>query len=135
MWQITCQVAICQLALAKDCHLANNGMMDKPKNHIREIRKKREGMTLERLADMTGISITHLSRMETGNRGLSLENAILIARALEVRVTEIDESFADMVGENAASIDQEILQVLPRLSGDSLKSVLDVARRLERLER
>lgn len=61
-------------------------------NRIREIRKK-QGITLEALEEMSGISTTHLSRMETGSRGLSLENVIRIARALNVEAIEITDEF------------------------------------------
>jgi transcriptional regulator with XRE-family HTH domain len=61
-------------------------------NRIREIRKQ-QNITLEELAEMTGTSHTHLSRIEGGKRGLSLENVIKIARALGVEPVEITDEF------------------------------------------
>lgn len=61
-------------------------------NRIREIRKSKK-LTLEELADISGISFTHLSRMESGKRGLSLENAIRVAKALDVEPSEVTDEF------------------------------------------
>lgn len=61
-------------------------------NRIREIRKNKK-LTLEELADVSGISLTHLSRMESGKRGLSLENAIRVAKALDVDPGEVTDEF------------------------------------------
>lgn len=61
-------------------------------NRIREIRKQKN-VTLEELAELTGISHTHLSRIQGGLRGLSLENVIKIARALKVEPVEITDEF------------------------------------------
>lgn len=61
-------------------------------NQIRILRKAKN-ITLEELADLSGISTTHLSRMETGQRGLSLENVIKIAKALSVDAIEVTDEF------------------------------------------
>ncbi|MEO3387352.1 S24 family peptidase [Mesorhizobium sp. CAU 1741] len=61
-------------------------------NQIRNLRKDRD-ITLERLAEMTGISVSYLSRIESNKRGLSLENVISIARALAVEPEEISDEF------------------------------------------
>jgi len=61
-------------------------------NRIREVRKKKE-LTLEQLAESTGISTSHLSRMEAGLRGISLEQIIRIARALETDAEELSDDF------------------------------------------
>ncbi|NSZ73306.1 helix-turn-helix domain-containing protein [Agrobacterium tumefaciens] len=72
-------------------------------NRIREIRKKR-GQTLEELSETTGISYTHLSRIEGGKRGLSLENVIKIARSLGVEPIEITDEFGHEDLERAADL-------------------------------
>lgn len=61
-------------------------------NRIREIRKQKN-ITLEELAEMTGLSHTHISRIESGKRGLSLENVIRLSRALGVEPVEITDEF------------------------------------------
>lgn len=72
-------------------------------NRIREIRKDKE-ITLEDLAERTGISYTHLSRIEGGKRGLSLENVIKIGRALQVEPVEITDEFNHDDLERAAEL-------------------------------
>jgi transcriptional regulator with XRE-family HTH domain len=70
-------------------HLANSALMA---NQIRRIRKSKE-ITLEELAEATGLSTTFLQRIETGVRGLSLENLIKIARALEEEPDQVSDEF------------------------------------------
>lgn len=65
-------------------------------NRIREVRKSKH-LTLEELAEITGISTSYLSRIEGGGkstRGLNLENAIRIARALQCEVMDITDEFS-----------------------------------------
>ncbi|KAB2918486.1 MAG: helix-turn-helix transcriptional regulator [Hyphomicrobiaceae bacterium] len=57
-------------------------------NRIRELREAK-GLTQEELAERTGISVAHISRMENGKRGVSRENARKIAAALERRAAEV----------------------------------------------
>lgn len=72
-------------------------------NQIRKLRKKKQ-ITLEDLAELTGISTTHLSRMETGSRGLSLENVIRVANALGVEPAEVSDDFHHEQLDQAESI-------------------------------
>lgn len=50
---------------------------------LRNLRKQR-AMTLERLSDLTGISVSSLSRIENTQLGLTVEKVELLASALEV---------------------------------------------------
>ena len=50
---------------------------------VRDIRKRR-GMTLEQLSDLTGISVSSLSRIENTRLGLTIEKVEILARALDV---------------------------------------------------
>lgn len=61
-------------------------------NQIRKTRKGKD-ITLEQVSEETGISTSYLSRIEAGTRGLSLENAVKIARALGVEPEEITDEF------------------------------------------
>jgi phage repressor protein C with HTH and peptisase S24 domain/DNA-binding Xre family transcriptional regulator len=61
-------------------------------NRIRDVRKSRH-VTLEELADLTGISTSYLSRIESNGRGLSLENAVKIARQLGCDVEDITDEY------------------------------------------
>jgi transcriptional regulator with XRE-family HTH domain len=62
-------------------------------NRVRELRKKRD-FTLEHLAEIIGISPGYLSRIEKGDRGLSIENVVKAARALGVEPVELTDDFA-----------------------------------------
>lgn len=63
-------------------------------NRVREIRKSKH-ITLEDLSEASGISYSHLSRIESHDRGLSLENAVKIARVLGCEVQDISSEFSD----------------------------------------
>lgn len=56
--------------------------------NIKPIRKK-EKITLKELSHKTGISTTHLNDIENNNKMPSMIFAILIAKALRVKVDEI----------------------------------------------
>lgn len=62
-------------------------MSDEP-NRIREIRDSK-GITIERLSEMTGLSVSYLSRLEGGGRNLSVKNLTVIAAALDVPKQDI----------------------------------------------
>ena len=102
-------------------------------NRIREIRKQKD-VTLEDLSERTGISYTHLSRIEGGKRGLSLENVIRIARALEVEPSELTTDFNHEDLERAADLpaivhpteiagDVENLTIISGAGGGGLQAV------------
>lgn len=56
------------------------------------LKKHREatGLTLTKLSEETGIGVSHLSRLERGQAGVSLVNALLLAKATGLPV----EAFA-----------------------------------------
>lgn len=66
-------------------------------NKIREIRKAKK-MKLRELSAATGLTIQALSLYERGERGLSLNNAILISRALGVNLEDIAEEVKEVKG-------------------------------------
>lgn len=57
-------------------------------NRIAELRKA-EDVTIEELAERTGISVSYLSRMATGGRNVSLKNLSKIAEALNVLPSDL----------------------------------------------
>lgn len=59
-------------------------------NKIKEIRKAKK-MKLREVSAATGLTIPALSLYERGERGLSLNNAILIAKALGVSLEDLAE--------------------------------------------
>ncbi|CUS45342.1 transcriptional regulator, HTH_3 family [hydrothermal vent metagenome] len=56
--------------------------------HVRKLRK-RQKMTLERLSELTGISVSSLSRIENTQLGMSLEKVELLARAFGASPEEL----------------------------------------------
>lgn len=70
--------------------MANNLPMA---NRIREVRRSKD-ITIEQMAEKTGISTSHLSRIESGSRALGLEHLIKISRALDVDPEEISNDFS-----------------------------------------
>lgn len=65
------------------CH-----MDKKAENRIRELRIERE-MTIEQLAEATGLSVSYVSRLESGERNLSIRNINLFAHALKVEPRDL----------------------------------------------
>lgn len=59
-------------------------------NNITAIREKK-GLTIEQLAERTGLSVGYISRMASGKRNVSLKNLSKIADALKVSPTELIE--------------------------------------------
>ncbi len=69
--------------------MANNiGMA----NQVKKLRN-RAGLTIDQLSDVTDISTSHLSRIENGQRNLTLENVIRIARAVGVEPEDVTDEF------------------------------------------
>lgn len=52
-------------------------------------RRKSLGLTLQMLADITGLDRTHLNLIELGKRNTTLQSASKIAAALEVSVKDL----------------------------------------------
>lgn len=77
---------ICHSGSFNGDEYADNAFM--AQNQIKQLRQAR-GMTVDVLADLTGISQPHLSRIENGKRGLSVDNAEKIAMVLSKTVPEV----------------------------------------------
>lgn len=88
---------------------------------IRKFRKA-NNLSQEQLAEMTGISITHLSHIETGNTKLSLPVFVNIAEALSVQTDELlyDIPKSQTVTRN------EILDILDTCSSRDLRILKDI---------
>lgn len=84
-------------------------------NRIRDLRKAKH-VTIEELAELTGISTSHISRIESGQRGLSLENVIRLARALGAEPEDISDEFDPADLEQAKSL--PVFANEPRKRGD-----------------
>ncbi len=91
---------------------------------IRKNRKARR-FSQEELAARVGISVTHMSHIETGNTKLSLPVLVDLAAALEVRT---DDLLCDVVpGERSAAMDA-IAGVLESCNTPQLRVIEDVVK-------
>jgi transcriptional regulator with XRE-family HTH domain len=101
--------------------------MGKP-NRIQEQREA-AGMTLETLADLAGISPSYLSRMERGDRNVSLKNLEAIANALRVSqgdlvlVAEAGTTNNEIIVVGKIGAGAEILPEFEQVPPDGLYSV------------
>lgn len=89
---------------------------------IRKIRKA-QGFSQETLAEQAGISVTHMSHIETGNTKLSLPVLVDLAEILDVRTDDLlyDGFFA----ERSSTID-EIVQILDTCTAQQLKIIKNI---------
>ena len=90
---------------------------------IRKYRKA-HGLSQEQLAERVGISVTHMSHIETGNTKLSLPVLVLLAEVLQVQTDDLlREGF---FGRRAA--ENEVLQMLEQCDEKQLRILTDVLR-------
>lgn len=89
-----------------------------------KIRKYRKavGLSQEQLAEQIGISVTHMSHIETGNTKLSLPVFVDIARTLDVST---DDLLSEKVTERKIC-DGEINDLLDSCGINQLKIITDV---------
>ena len=88
---------------------------------IRKYRKAK-GMSQEKLAETVGISVTHMSHIETGNTKLSLPVCVELADALEVQV---DDLLCISRGEKTRTL-EELDVLLSSCSPEQVKMMLDI---------
>ncbi len=89
---------------------------------IRQLRKA-QGLSQEQLAEKVGISVTHMSHIETGNTKLSLPVLVAIAQALDVRTDRI--LFAT---QQKPAIAAELQSLLDACTPQQAQVLLDVAK-------
>lgn len=91
---------------------------------IRKIRKAR-GLSQEQLAEMAGISATHMSHIETANTKLSLPVFVEIAEALEVRT---DVLLYDAPRNSVSSSVDEIAGVLEGCDAKQARIIAEIVK-------
>ena len=91
---------------------------------IRKIRKTRN-LSQEQLSEMVGISITHMSHIETGNTKLSLPVLVDLANALEVRT---DDLLYDKVTAERSTATDTIVQLLEACTTQQLRVIEDLVK-------
>lgn len=89
---------------------------------IRKIRKA-QGFSQETLAEQAGISVTHMSHIETGNTKLSLPVLVDLAEILDVRT---DELLYDGVFAGRSSTIDEIIQILDTCTAQQLRIIKNI---------
>lgn len=89
---------------------------------IRKIRKA-NGLSQEQLAERVGISVTHMSHIETGNTKLSIEVFAEIAQVLDARSDELLFGERGIVREQAS---EEILAILSECSPKQLCIISEI---------
>ena len=93
---------------------------------IRKTRKAR-GLSPEALAEQVGISLTHMSHIETGNTKLSLPVLVKLAEVLDVRTDEL--LYENREAERGASL-AAITAALEHCSTAQLRVVEDTLKAL-----
>lgn len=91
---------------------------------IRRFRKAR-GLSQEQLAELIGISTTHMSHIETANTKLSLPVFVEIANALEVQT---DALLYDAPRDSVSSSIEEISTILERCNSKQARIIADIVR-------
>lgn len=91
---------------------------------IRKIRKAM-GLSQEQIAERVGISVTHMSHIETGNTKLSLEVFAAITSSLDCRADELLFGTREIIGAEAFG---DIVLVLQSLSAREMCIVSDVVK-------
>ncbi len=93
---------------------------------IRKFRKA-HGLSQEQLAEQIGISVTHMSHIETGNTKLSLPVLVDLAKCLEVSTDDI--LFDNTPNKN--SYLNELSNVLDSCSAKEVQIIADIAKSIK----
>lgn len=93
---------------------------------IRKYRKAK-GLSQEELAEKIGISVTHMSHIETGNTKLSLPVFIDLANVLEVQA---DDLISEEPNGKVTAIN-ELQSILDRCSAKEARIIADTVKALK----
>ena len=85
--------------------------------------RKAQGLSQETLAEQVGISVTHMSHIETGNTKLSLPVLVDLATVLDVRTDDL--LYDGVSAERSVAID-EIIQILDTCTAPQLKIIRNI---------
>ncbi len=94
---------------------------------IRKVRKAC-GLSQEQLAEKIGISVTHMSHIETGNTKLSLTVLVDLSEALQVST---DELLYDKPYSNKTEIKKEISSIIDTCSDKEAKILIETIKSLK----
>lgn len=90
---------------------------------IRRFRRA-QSLSQEQLAEQAGISVTHMSHIETGNTKLSLPTLVALSEALSVST---DDLIFGTIPEHTM-MTRELVQLLEQCSAQERRIVAEVAR-------
>lgn len=90
---------------------------------IRKYRKA-QGISQEQLAERVGVSVTHMSHIETGNTKLSLPVFVAIADSLNVRADDLLSS--GQKGEDSSRA--EIAEMLNGCTAQQIRVIKDIVK-------
>lgn len=90
---------------------------------IRKFRKA-HGLSQEQLAEQIGISVTHMSHIETGNTKLSLQVFVDIAKSLEVQT---DDLLSESLSSRKTALNQ-LEDILENCSTTQIRIITDIAK-------
>lgn len=93
---------------------------------IRKFRKS-QGLSQEELSEKVGISVTHMSHIETGNTKLSLPVFVDIARELNVQTDDLLND-RDFISNNKAK--GELSEMLENCTNEQLNIINEVVQTL-----
>ena len=91
---------------------------------IRKYRKEK-GISQEELAEKVGISVTHMSHIETANTKLSLPVFVSVAEALGLK---LDDLLKDKSPECEANVVEELTELVLESTEREMRIILDVAK-------
>lgn len=90
---------------------------------IRKFRKA-HGLSQEQLAEQIGISVTHMSHIETGNTKLSLPVLVDLAKCLEVST---DDILFDSTPDKSSYLN-ELSNILDSCSAKEVQIITDIVK-------
>lgn len=95
---------------------------DKIGKQIKENRTK-QGLTLEQLAEKTGLSVSHINHVERADNAISLPALVEIANVLNISV---DRLLRDNLNDPKPEYQQEIFEMLDSASLTEVKQLYDL---------
>lgn len=93
-----------------------------------KIARIKADLTQERLAEIVGISPSHMSNIETGTTRVSLTAIVTIANALSVTV---DDLLCDSIRKARAPLEKDIAEILEGCDEYEIRMIADMAQALQ----
>lgn len=91
-------------------------------------RRVRRRISQERLAELAGLSVTHMSHVETGNTKVSLPALLKIANVLDVTVNEL---LCDSISTAKLLFENEIMHEAADCTEEEIRIIADMVKALK----